>query len=75
LAQDSTLHLGAICSVAASAMVFSTGPALGLMAALSDAGVTFNTDLAWAALFTFAAAGLFMLLALDKELGCCFLDD
>ena len=67
-----TRHLGAIRSVAVSAMVFSTGLAPGLMGALIDAGMTFDSQLAWAALYTFAVAGVFAVLVLDKVPGCHF---
>lgn len=58
-----TLHLGAIRALAVAAMVFSTGLAPGLMGALLDLGIGLEAQLLAMAVYSLAAAGIFLALA------------
>ncbi len=58
-----TRHLGAIRALSVAAMVFATGLAPGLMGGLLDLGVGLEAQILTMAVYTLAAAGLFLVLA------------
>jgi MFS family permease len=58
-----TRHLGAIRALAVAAMVFATGLAPGIMGGLLDLGIGLEAQVLVMAVYTLAAAGLFLVLA------------
>lgn len=58
-----TRHLGAIRALAVAAMVFATGLAPGIMGGLLDLGIGLEAQILVMAVYTLAAAGLFLVLA------------
>ncbi len=62
-----TRHLGAIRALAVAAMVFATGLAPGIMGVLIDSGVGLPIQIFAAAIYTFAAAGLFLALSFRTD--------
>ncbi len=58
-----TRHLGAIRALAVAAMVFATGLSPGVMGGLLDLGIGLDTQILVMAVYTLAAAALFLALA------------
>ncbi len=58
-----TRHLGAIRALAVAAMVFATGLSPGVMGGLLDLGIGLDAQILVMAVYTLAAAALFLALA------------